>query len=395
MSKGYACDQHKWLYLAYKPFVIRRTIVDAKGRILFFIAEFGLHNRYDEMRNTMQTAARRANENATHVTRIPIAAVLQNPHQPRHVFEEDALRALAISIQHLGLLRPIMVRAIAPCQYELVSGEKRLMACKQLGLSHIEAIVVSATDQQASPLFQQTSLFAKQVSPLALVESLQRDDLHYLQEAEGYAAVLACTCMTQEALAARVGKSQSSIANKLRLLRLDAPVRDALWHAELSERHARILLRLPDASLQLKAIEQIKKQKLTIKDSDALIADMLRTPTDFLGTHAPRQKEEPQGPKEQDEKGKADAQQGAHRQPEMRQGSISQIESQLDAEVSLEPSHMSTRRMVTKVRDHRLYINAICDIVHQMQAAGIAVEMVTTEEEENFRLSVMVAKRKG
>lgn len=361
--------------------MLRRTIAWEAGRILCITAEFGLHKCYEVVRITMQTAGHHANENTRHVMRIPISSVLQNVRQAQNAFDEESLRALAISIQHLGLRRPITVRAIAPCQYELVSGEKRLMACKQLGLSHVEAIIISTADQQASPL--------------TLVENLQRDDLHYLQEAEGYASMLACTCMTQEALAARIGKSQTSIASKLRLLRLDAPVREALWHTDLSERHARMLLRLPDAALQLKAIEQMAKWKLTIKDSDALIAAMLHTPAaGFIKPEAQReniaqmeQKEqkEPEEPLDKNEQSVQAALCGQRIAAETAQ----------HLDVPVESSHASTRRVITKVRDHRLYVNAICDIVRQMQEAGIAVEIVMAEDEEALQIAVRVLRRKG
>ena len=153
----------------------------------------------------MTPAARHAPQNARSVWSIPLQSILPNPRQPRRTFDEAALGALAASIRQLGLLQPVAVRAVDASRYELIAGERRLRA---------DALVLPAT--------------ALGSALLALVENLQREDLHYLEEAQGYADVLREEGMTQERLARQIGKSQSAVANKLRLLRLEAPVCQAL-----------------------------------------------------------------------------------------------------------------------------------------------------------------------
>ena len=179
----------------------------------------------------MPRADRHAQRNAEGVWSIPISTIDPNPHQPRQSFDEEALNALAASIRQVGLLQPVAVRAVGIARYELIAGERRLRACEKLGMTHINALVLPATENHSALL--------------ALVENLQREDLHYLDEAEGYLEVLRTCAMTQEALAERIGLSQSAVANKLRLLKLDPPVRAALRACGLTERHARALLKLP------------------------------------------------------------------------------------------------------------------------------------------------------
>lgn len=302
----------------------------------------------------MQPAARRANENARNTLRIPISEVSPNPCQSRQALDAGALKALAISIRHLGLLQPIAVRAIAPCRYELVAGRRRLEACQQLGFTHIEAMLVPGGELDAAA--------APRCLLSALMESLQREDLHYLEEAEGYASVLEGTCMTQEALAARVGRSQGAIVGKLKLLRLDKPVREKLFQAGLSERHARLLLRLPDATLQAVAIKQMAQGRLTVKESEALIAGLLKEPKEQRALQEPEEPKAPGG---------------------------------LEAAANhLEPAPPA-RRVISLVRDQRLYINAIGDIIRQMREAGVPAEMEVTEEEACLQINVRISKKNG
>lgn len=209
----------------------------------------------------MTPAARHAPQNARSVWSIPLQSILPNPRQPRRTFDEAALGALAASIRQLGLLQPVAVRAVDASRYELIAGERRLRACALLGMTHIDALVLPAT--------------ALGSALLALVENLQREDLHYLEEAQGYADVLREEGMTQERLARQIGKSQSAVANKLRLLRLEAPVCQALRAYDLGERHARALLRLPLASLRLEAVQRMGEQRLTARQAEALVLSLL------------------------------------------------------------------------------------------------------------------------
>ena len=175
---------------------------------------------------------------------LPVDSIGANPNQPRRQFDEEGLQELAASIAQAGLIQPLVVRRIAGT-YELIAGERRLRACRLLGMREVPCIV-QRTTEEASAIF-------------ALIENLQRRDLHFIEEAESYRQLLRTYGLTQEALAARLGKSQSFIASKLRLLHLSPAVRRGLHEARLSERHARALLRLRDARLQLEAIERIRE----------------------------------------------------------------------------------------------------------------------------------------
>ena len=161
-------------------------------------------------------------------------ALRPNPHQPRRDFDENSLRELSESIRRYGILQPLTVRRTA-AGWELVAGERRLRAAVLAGLETVPCLEAEV-DGRASAL-------------LALVENLQRRDLHYLEEAEAIAAFLHQTGMTQDAVAAQLGMSPSALANKLRLLRLSPDCVRLLREHDLSERHARALLRLTDAGM--------------------------------------------------------------------------------------------------------------------------------------------------
>lgn len=191
---------------------------------------------------------------------LPAAEIRPNPNQPRRSFDAEGILELSQSISQTGLIQPLTVRRIGD-GYELIAGERRLRACRLLGMERIPCIV------------QQTP--AEMSAIMALVENLQRRDLGYLEEALCYRQLLDRYRLTQEQLAERLGKSQPFIANKLRLLALSPAVREALSSAGLSERHARTLLRLPDEALRLDAIAEITRRALTVKETERYVAQQL------------------------------------------------------------------------------------------------------------------------
>ena len=195
---------------------------------------------------------------------LPVDCIEANPNQPRRQFDEEGLQELAASIAQAGLIQPLIVRRIAG-MYELIAGERRLRACRLIGMREVPCIV-QRTTEEASAIF-------------ALIENLQRRDLHFIEEAECYRQLLRTYGMTQEALAARLGKSQSFIANKLRLLHLSPAVRRNLLEARLTERHARALLRLRDERLQLEAIARIGEKSLNVKETERLVERMIAAVT--------------------------------------------------------------------------------------------------------------------
>jgi ParB family chromosome partitioning protein len=198
------------------------------------------------------------------IQEIPVENIRPNPYQPRKHIEQDKIAELAQSIRTYGLMQPIVLR-ITENGPELVAGQRRLMACIRLGWSVIPAIVRKLSDSA--------------VATMALIENLQRENLSFLEEAEGYERLLREFKLTQEVLAQRLGKSQSTIANKLRILKLPEPVKQKLLTQELSERHARALLKLPDEAIQLRVLHEICNLNYTVKQTEKRVAEILQNPT--------------------------------------------------------------------------------------------------------------------
>ncbi len=191
---------------------------------------------------------------------LPARSIAPNPEQPRKIFKEAALQELADSIACHGILQPLSVRRVGN-SYQLIAGERRLRAAQKAGLTEIPCIVMTM-DQQESGV-------------AAMVENLQRQDLDYIEEARGIARLMTLGHLSQEQAAAMLGRSQSSIANKLRLLKHSEEVLDALRQADLTERHARALLRLPTEGLKITAIEEMARQKMNVARAEQYIASLL------------------------------------------------------------------------------------------------------------------------
>ena len=249
---------------------------------------------------------------------LPMEEIWPNPRQPRKEFNDFALMELASSIRQYGLLQPITVRAVEG-GYEIVMGERRYRACRMLGFSHIDAFILPATRGESAIL--------------AVIENIQRENLHFFEEAEAYAELLG-QGMSQDALARRLGKSTSAVANKLRLLKLDPELRHYLFEQGLSERHARALLSLPDALGRQRIARQAAQHHLTVKETETLVQRA--------------QKRLPVPP----------------------------------------PS----RRVISMVRDHRLYINAIKSVIAQMKETGMEAKMKLQEDDQFLDLHITIPK---
>ncbi len=196
------------------------------------------------------------------IQELSIASIQPSPYQARRTFSSQALQELALSIRQHGLLQPISVRALPGGRYQLIAGERRLRACRLIGQATIRAVVLSVDEHQAALL--------------CMVENLQREGLHFFEEAEGFASLIRVHGLTQEQVAERLGKQQSTIANKLRLLRLPQPVREIVIRCGLSERHARALLRLPNAAMQLQIAQRIASEGLNVRATDTLVERILQ-----------------------------------------------------------------------------------------------------------------------
>ena len=194
---------------------------------------------------------------------LPARAIRPNPLQPRKVFREEALAELAESIRRHGILQPLSVRRVGN-GYELIAGERRLRAGILAGLTEIPCIVMSMDDRESGMT--------------ALVENLQRQDLDFIEEAKGISRVMEQWSMSQEQVAQLLGKSQSSVANKLRLLKHSPQVLQALREAGLTERHARALLKLPSEPEKLKAIDTIVRLGMSVARTERYIDQLLEAP---------------------------------------------------------------------------------------------------------------------
>lgn len=194
---------------------------------------------------------------------IPINSIRPNPYQPRKNFNLKALEELSMSIKSFGIIQPISVRKISEESYELIAGERRLRASELANLKDIPAIVVEYRDKESAMI--------------ALVENLQRENLNFIEEAEGYNNLIEDHNFTQSELAEKLGKSQSTIANKLRLLKLPVDIQKTLVDENLTERHGRALLKLPDDNLRRIVLDKTINNNLNVNSTEALVEDILES----------------------------------------------------------------------------------------------------------------------
>ena len=195
------------------------------------------------------------------VVELPAEKLIPNPRQPRKTFSKEELDGLSRSIASNGLLQPISVRRTSGGKYEIIAGERRWRACIQAGMRQIPCLVQECSDAQSAVL--------------AILENLQRQDLQVFEEAEGICRLMEDWGVTQEEAARRLGKSQSAIANKLRLLRLTPEERKCIVENGLSERHARAILRIPQEDARKKLLAQVVEKGLTVRQTEKLIEKVL------------------------------------------------------------------------------------------------------------------------
>ena len=285
-----------------------------------FAKLFGV-NRKDEVAVT-QIAEVRADDT---VQELSLSRLRPNRYQPRKVFEPAKIEELATTISEHGLLQPIVVRKADGDCYEIIAGERRFRAVKSLGWSAIPAIVRDMDDNTTAAL--------------ALIENLQREQLSPIEEAEAYDRLLALNGLTQDALAKSLGKSQSTIANKLRLLKLPEDVKQSLRDRRINERHARALLPLKEEGLQLQVLAEVLEQDFNVKETEERVA-FLTTPIE----------EEKRKPKKQ------------------------------------------RRRTKSFARDTRIAINTIRDSIDLIGKTGIDVQTEEVDEEEFVEIRIRIPK---
>ena len=253
------------------------------------------------------------------VVLLPTSAIGPNPMQPRKVFEPRQLEELAESIAQNGLLQPVVVRAIGDKRYELIAGERRLKACRLLAMEHIPAIVEERSGEDAAVL--------------ALIENLQRTNLNYFEEARALQRLQDQLHLSQSQLAKRIGRTQPTVANKMRLLRYSESEQNLFLQSGLTERHARAILPLVgDRAALYEAIRTVVSQGLNVAQTEQLVKRLLdRT--------APK----------------------------------------------------PTRMLV--VKDLRLFVNTINKAITTMQATGIEAKSQKSEDEEFIRFEIKIPKK--
>ncbi|MEE0869694.1 MAG: ParB/RepB/Spo0J family partition protein [Ruminococcus sp.] len=202
-------------------------------------------------------------KNENKISDIPIIKIRPNKAQPRKVFNEEDLNALSQSIAENGILQPLTVRKVSATEYELIAGERRLRASVMAGLRKVPCIVIKCSEKESAVY--------------ALLENLQRSDLGMFEEARGVSRLIRRYGLTQQEAAVKLGKTQSTIANKLRLLRLTYEEQEWIENAGLSERHARALLKLGDESARREALSKIISESLNVQQSENLINLMLNS----------------------------------------------------------------------------------------------------------------------
>jgi ParB family chromosome partitioning protein len=189
------------------------------------------------------------------IKQLKTDVMVANPFQPRTLFDDEKIVELATSIQSHGIIQPIIVRKVDE-KYEIIAGERRWRAARLCGLEVVPAIIRDLTDEQTATI--------------SLIENLQREGLTAIEEANAFQQLILLQNITQESLAMQLGKSQSSIANKLRLLNVSDEVKQALYNRQISERHARSLLKVEE-QLQLKLLDEIIRKDLSVKQLDTRI----------------------------------------------------------------------------------------------------------------------------
>lgn len=211
---------------------------------------------------------------AEEVIKLPINQIVPNRFQPRTIFDDEKIEELSRTIHTHGVIQPIVVRKTSENQYEIIAGERRYRAMKKLQWTEVPAIVRNLTD--------------KETASIALIENLQREELTAIEEAVAYQKLLELHELTQEALAQRLGKGQSTVANKLRLLRLPEEVQQAILKRQISERHARALIALKDQPLQLAILQQTIEHDWNVRQLEEQIQAILNPITDEQEESAPK-----------------------------------------------------------------------------------------------------------
>lgn len=274
----------------------------------------------DKSQQTLDPEPAEKNDNEE-VLQIPVQHIIPNRFQPRTVFIDERIEELSQTIEAHGIIQPIVVRVIGEDQYELIAGERRWRAVQKLGWEKIPAIVKEMDDSQTASV--------------ALIENLQREELTAIEEAMAYAKLLELHGLTQEGLAQKLGKGQSTIANKLRLLKLPQSIQDALLQKKITERHARALIVLKTPEKMELVLGEILEKQLNVKQTEDRVKRMIESET-------------------------------AEKKPQARRKSYS--------------------------KDMRLAINTVRQSVDMVVQSGLSIDTEEEEHEEFYQFTIRIPK---
>lgn len=301
-----------------------------------------------------------ASETKNQVVEIPVAAIVPNQYQPRKVFDQTEIQELAQTISEHGLLQPIVVREFRPGEYEIIAGERRFRAVKLLEWEKIPAIVEKMSDAESASL--------------ALIENLQRAQLSPVEEAQAYKQLMEFNNLTQAALAKGMGKSQSFVANKLRLLKLIKPVQNAILDGRITERHGRALLGL-DEDQQRTLLMEIVNQHWNVRETEDAVARLLGKPTSA-------------------EKA---AQQALEQAAEASDAAEpSQASSEPVKQTAKTPAKKTRAKKKQpksiKVNDARIAVNTIKHSIKMVKDSGVAAKVSEKDTEDSYEITIRIPK---
>ncbi len=276
------------------------------------------------MKNPLAKFFGTGTENSQDIKFIKLEKISPNPYQPRTSFGDKEIKELAASIEENGLLQPLLLRPFDD-GFQIIAGERRMKALKMIGREEAPCLVKKIGE--------------KEMAQLALVENLQREDLNFFEEATGYQRMLFTFDMTQDELAEKVGRSQSAIANKIRLLRLPGPLRDKIIEAGLTERHARTLLKLGTPELQKKALQEVIRNAYSVGQTEKLV-------------------------------------------------------DRLNQREQKKPREKERGRVLKVFEDTRLYVNTIRKTVKEMKEWGLDIQFEEEEGEDSISFHIKMPKKK-
>lgn len=305
-----------------------------------------------------------ASETKNQVVEIPVAAIVPNQYQPRKVFDQTEIQELAQTISEHGLLQPIVVREFQPGEYEIIAGERRFRAVKLLQWEKIPAIVEKMTDAESASL--------------ALIENLQRAQLSPVEEAQAYKQLMEFNHLTQAALAKGMGKSQSFVANKLRLLKLIKPVQNAILDGRITERHGRALLSL-DEDQQRTLLMEIVNQHWNVRQTEDAVAQILGKPT---STEKAAQQ--------------AVQQDASSENVAQAAGETTETDVTTDSAAAKTPAKKKRAKKKQpksiKVSDPRIAVNTIKHSIKLVKDSGVAAKVSEKDTADSYEITIRIPK---